>query len=706
LETDELELFIAALNEAVESEKAEKLFSTFSEPLIWRYTRIILNNDEYYSNISFLLLQAIYVSFQQFADKSSLYEILFYALQPTNDSLVYSVAQNIVVKYARDFDASTAKRLHNLFIHCYTDQVEDGDQYIAMRALEGFIMFPIYREDNRLLLKGLGFILTDFPLPPDDPNDAALLSVKALKLLGRCYDQQPNEEITKLIQKMINQENYAVKAEAKFNLGIVKLYDAFRANDENTFRAALSEASHNFEDASCTEEGRTDADLFSAFAKLYLNLSKPNTTAQISSLVREAINVFIERAHFFKDNLGKFDENVESSLIRIIIALEHFMNQLEIVHQHPNLSLPMKELAHIYASVRTWEELKGFFGSASRAGSNWIVLPKLRGKFVQVQEITSKLSTMLADPYWYANASQTEVEFCEFMLKEIHLEFDQKKTLIAARLEHFRVEAERDAPNLANLIIKMKNSNLNYQEMMIEILQNYLSYIEEQNIINYQVGRNNGPVQEIHANLTSKLLDNLQWDKSEPKWKYLSDTLKLITNYFVSLYQITTEEAKPEDVKFLFSTDSRGLGKDATEGHLESHFYLRHKLIETMLPNWYGTIHRQEIANTPGRADLLFGFPGNIVYVVEVKCEGTNISQSNIQKKYIAQAQSYAAGTQQISILLVLDTTTKAKGIPLLDVREYCYIARIEIERAKYPNYVVVFIFPANRHLPSKHTPS
>src|SRR5260370_10812626 len=286
METDELELFISALNEAVDSEKAEKLFSTFSESLILRYTRTILNNDEYYSNTSLLLLQAIYISFQHFADKSSLYEILFDALQPTNDSLVYSVAQNIAVKYARDFDASTAKRLHNLFIHCYTDQVEDGDQYIAMRALEGFIMFPIYRDDNRLLLKGLGFILTDFPLPPDDPNDAALLSVKALKLLGRCYDQQPNEEITKLIRKMIDQENYAVRTEAKFNLGIVKLYDAFRANDENTFIAALSEASYNFEDASCSEEGRTDADLFSAFAKLYLNLSKTNITDQTSSLVK------------------------------------------------------------------------------------------------------------------------------------------------------------------------------------------------------------------------------------------------------------------------------------------------------------------------------------------------------------------------------------------------------------------------------------
>ncbi len=89
-----------------------------------------------------------------------------------------------------------------------------------------------------------------------------------------------------------------------------------------------------------------------------------------------------------------------------------------------------------------------------------------------------------------------------------------------------------------------------------------------------------------------------------------------------------------------------GKGKDASEGHLEAHFYDIMKFAEVLFPEWQGTLVRQPITGIPGRGDLAFLFPERVLFGLEVKCEPSDASPTSIQLKFLAQAQSYAAGTQ------------------------------------------------------------
>jgi len=144
---------------------------------------------------------------------------------------------------------------------------------------------------------------------------------------------------------------------------------------------------------------------------------------------------------------------------------------------------------------------------------------------------------------------------------------------------------------------------------------------------------------------------------------------------------------------------SKGLGKKAVEGHLESHFY------ESMwISNWWGVIRRQAVGVAPGKPDLFFSFLDVADFPIEVKREFNNISPAYIHDHYVAQAQSYGGGTRGISFLFILDLTTKTIGIPLPNVVDCCYVDHRDVPNEIHPDYVIVWIFSANRFLPSDHS--
>ena len=159
------------------------------------------------------------------------------------------------LSYAKEWEESLARKFYKTFEETYENTVNEGDQFIARLALEGAVMLPMYRVDDGLLHRAIGLLLDEFPPIPSDPGDPAFLPVKALKLLGRCYDRYPQDSsIAKKVQETIGCANYAVDLEAHFILGIIKLYDAFRTTDESSFLNELNVANNLFNVALTSEE--------------------------------------------------------------------------------------------------------------------------------------------------------------------------------------------------------------------------------------------------------------------------------------------------------------------------------------------------------------------------------------------------------------------------------------------------------------------
>jgi hypothetical protein len=695
--TPQLEDVIQAISEADEKGNPATIFNLISEHLIWAYAKTILDDPEQHYQYGPTLLHGIGVALPHLEDSSAVSATILHALKITSDSLVYEAAQSIILSYAQEWEESLARKFYKIFEDNYENTMNGGDQFIARLALEGTVMLPMYRADDGLLHRAIGLLLDDFPPIPNDPDDTAYLPVMALKLLGRCYDRYPQDNaIAKRIQQTIGCANYSVDTEARFVLGITKLYDAFRASDESSFLTALNAANKLFKVATTSEEGRTDAELFATITQCYVLLSTAVQPSAIAETVRKANEVLTERLFSFRGAEVPTIIDFEFRLVQLISYLARWVDTLTEATRWSDLKPPLRLLADIYTAIRQNEATDGLISNVSRATRELVMLPYVKGRFAQIQEVTAKLTSILSDPEWRTRASTSEIEFYELILQEVQATSLPK--VWAATLEKFRVAAEREAPKLAHIISEIQKNGKDLPEALVDMAW---QLFDRERAAMDEVPITEGPANDIYEKIVSDLREKIGWDIHSAKWKYLQLSIRLTAQYFVRMYRATPGEATPTNVGFLFAEESKskGLGKKAVEGHLESHFY------ESMwISNWWGVIRRQAVGVAPGKPDLFFSFLDVADFPIEVKREFNNISPAYIHDHYVAQAQSYGGGTRGISFLFILDLTTKTIGIPLPNVVDCCYVDHRDVPNEIHPDYVIVWIFPANRFLPSDHS--
>lgn len=399
------------------------IFTLVPEESVWEYAAGILEDLEYGYLIGPMLIRGIQAAFDQLKDRKSAGSVLLHALNPSFDSLVYHASKQAVLNLASSWDNDTARQFYTAFEKDYFALVENGDQFIAVEALEGAVMLPLYRNDRRLLYKAISLLLNDFPPIPDDPSDPAYLPVKGLKLLRYCYDLQPDEaELAQKIQEHIGTKNFAVDTEARFNRGLTLLQDAFRASDMDTLQSALREAYDLFQAAYAAEDNRTDAELFLAITQCYLIVSTTSLPTQIAETVRKTQGILIERLLAFGGINSPIIATVEFNLVRLVTHLQHWAEQLATAEKWPNILPPMNTLAAMYTAVQQLEITEGLIGATSGATKDLIMLPKLIGRLAQVQEISAKLEHVLEDKIWQETTSASEIAFYKLVLEEVKTE--------------------------------------------------------------------------------------------------------------------------------------------------------------------------------------------------------------------------------------------------------------------------------------------
>ena len=695
MKLSQLTQLLQAISEADEKNNPASIFNLVSESIVWSHAATIFDDPEQNCLFGPTLLKGIGAVLPRLEDKAAVRKTLLHALHSIFDSLTYEAAQRVILSYSQEWERSTARQFYNAFADVYQRMMETGDQFIAMLALEGAVMLPLYRADDSLLYNAIGLLLNDFPSIPTNPDASAYLPVKALKLLSRCYDRHPQDSvIVQKVQEIIGCANYSVDTEAHFTLGVIYLYDSFRAADSNSFLAALTKANDLFKTAARSEEQRTDAELFTTITQCYISLLTTVQVQDIALTVREAKEILTERLLAF-GGASPSTINVEFQFIQLMSYLDRWIETLSEATRWPDIKPPLQILADTYAAVRQLETTSELINDASKMTQELIMLPYIHGRFVQIQEATAKLASILSDQIWRAQASPSEIEFYEILSQAIQ-SVSSPKDLAATELEKVRVAASNDTPNLARLITSLEESGKSAHEVLISFAW---QLFEKERSAMRAVSITEGPVKDIFDNIASDLSVKLGWDLHSVKWESLAQAIRLVARYLVRMYRTTQSEATPTDVKFLFAEDIGGLGKKALEEHLEGHFYNA-----MSFSDWGGIIDRQPGSAAPGRPDLLFRFPNDIVFPIEVKRESNDSSHSSIHEQYVTQAQSYAAGTLGVSFLFVLDLTPKQLGMPLPNVVDCCYLDHRPVPNSSLSDYVIVLIFPANRVRPSDHS--
>lgn len=681
---------MSALSEAIHHADSVRnpavVFDLLSEEEVWQHAKSIFSDPDKSSSLGPTLLEAIRSNLDSLEHRDKLHDLLLYVLNlSTADSLVYRTTQRVVIISALKWRPDEANILHTAFEKRYSQALEDNELYVAEIALEGALLLALFTANQGLFYRSVGLLLSHFPTVSSDNADAAYLPVKAIKLLGRCYDYEPgNYSIKQKVENLTLHKNLAVSAEAYFNLGVFHLYDAFLASDSESLQGFLEKAREAFFQAQSAEDNRSDAVLFATIIDCYLlGLKQPKANSdELLAKLKAAESVLSERLTAIPGDLPTKQTDVELGLVRLISQLQRWTNHVARFPAQP-LELSLFSLAQAYADISEAQYDTELARLAGVATQKHVMLPSIFSPFVKSREITSRIKAALSDQNWLKMARPSEVAFYRLALDELDRETSDPKVEAAAELEKIRAAAEQEAPELAQSIEKLQKRNLSTSEIYRTLLWQLVDEANPQYI--------NMTAQRIVTKVTSELRGCL--DREYPNWRELKYALIYVAHYFHRLY---IADANSE-TEFLFAQPT-GLGKTAREANLENHFYKYAKWAAS------GIECDKQVTNiTPGRPDLAFRV-GLINFPIEVKQESIEVNLDRIQKRYIAQSQSYAAAVAQVGFLFVLDVTEKPLRIPLKDITDYCYVDSIPIPGTKKPNCICVFIFPGNRHSPSSHS--
>lgn len=107
-----------------------------------------------------------------------------------------------------------------------------------------------------------------------------------------------------------------------------------------------------------------------------------------------------------------------------------------------------------------------------------------------------------------------------------------------------------------------------------------------------------------------------------------------------------------------------------------------------------------------GRVDIVYR-SDSLELPIELKRSLTELSWETVLQNYIAQAQTYANSRDQLAVFAVLDISPNAATRPESDIRNLVKILHLQGRQnvpSNFPDYVVAFIVPGNKMLPSERS--
>ncbi|MGN6178808.1 MAG: hypothetical protein ACTHNW_06485, partial [Mucilaginibacter sp.] len=150
--------------------------------------------------------------------------------------------------------------------------------------------------------------------------------------------------------------------------------------------------------------------------------------------------------------------------------------------------------------------------------------------------------------------------------------------------------------------------------------------------------------------------------------------------------------------KFLFSEREGGKGQTAIEQDLQDSMlvFFEHSRIAD------GLEHEKAKFVDGGRVDILYK---KDIMTIPIELKKTLLKQNKaaLEQNYIAQAQTYTAGYDQLGIFVLLDLSDKSADPPAnfkdwFNIHHLMPSGSLEL---KNPDYIVSAIIPGNRTLPS-----
>lgn len=199
--------------------------------------------------------------------------------------------------------------------------------------------------------------------------------------------------------------------------------------------------------------------------------------------------------------------------------------------------------------------------------------------------------------------------------------------------------------------------------------------------------------QEIYYKLKEEIESKLT-DYSNEKLKLFLKILEEVIRYS----QTSFIGSSKSDYLFLYSESEGGHGQKAVENDLQDSLYKILKLT-SLAP---GLEHEKAKFVDGGRVDIVFK-NDLVTFPIELKRTQEEVTIEKIEKNYLSQAQTYAAGYDQLGIFILLDLSDKGTS-PSLNFKDWFHVHHIKPATGltvKHPDYIISVVIPGNKLLPS-----
>jgi len=594
------------------------------------------------------------------------------------------------------------------------------------------VLIAAYRQSNEdpflgsSLLEALGILALRNPLARAeiaaallrlDLNNSRYLLMRAAKIIGRLDNAQPDAALRDKLQTFCTATDLAVQSEAYYQLGLISLTEAFLASEHAELHQRLSAAQALFVQAEMTEETRDDAALFHILIDAIVAVHA--LTDESSEMVRRVVQD-IERLQIKLQQLNiRISSHYRSPaadlmavrILGIVDALKRAMLSVSIAEDWTNFDAALIDLASLHALVRSQtpvSEPSSRINAAISAIADRVLSPQIGP--VVIRAVGRRRLTLIIERYRLDPAHDANVATSLQALEQVAI---LSETVSAGDILHNRF------PQLDDLTKRLNTS-------AEEVLENFLEAVDSNSVDRFIEKLGLSPallpidrpdlygsdptVDGAVRSLLYKLRAHLEPYPIQ-QWYRLVEALQEIVS-FVSLVRDTMPD-------YTRCIEDNGKGQSASESDLQEHLFASLRL------RFNRNVSYEHARIGGGRPDNGLRF-SECFFPIEVKHEFNSIDPQAIHEDYLTQPDIYAAATDRVAFLMVLDLRdsnaaghadrakeSRRRGQPadhtsLYTLAEGFWVDALPTDPQlphMRPKAVIIGLVPGNRPRPSSTTP-
>lgn len=515
---------------------------------------------------------------------------------------------------------------------------------------------------NRLSTAGL---LDDFLIGDDIVLKA--ISLKYLPYFPEVFTSNTEE----FLKTLSDHENGEISSQSYMCLGLNIMSTNISDNDISTLVGGLQKSNKYFQAARASMENRDDADYYILLVGWVEAVISSNPIAANNKL--EALEKSLLLRNLYEHDGLELDFLIFQMIQKIKFSFDIVSKSEEWIDFRPNV----QALMAASFEIEIFSNLGGSEGVMNRLGG--AIFKNLEKHIYRVHLAGEKKRLNILK-------SSSELELMNFIEKiidyfpDMPCENPENYELLINLQQNFGTEEG------IKVYQKIKNKEVSLEKAIFELLKN-----NNGNEMPFKTGSVHG--HEILVALTSQI-DNLLPNYQAEKRTAFLNVLEEVIRYARSTLVNNDKSRFP----FLYSKSEKGKGQEALEQDLQDSMlvFFEHSKIAD------GLEHERSRFVDGGRVDILY--KKDIITVpIELKRSASRPTEAILEQNYLAQAQTYTSGYDQLGIFVLLELSDKKKEAPA-NFKDWFKIHHLKPStnlKINYPDFVISVVIPGNRTGPS-----